>query len=112
MFAGLKTSMFSLLESFISNNSKSNNNSNNNKKDDSSLVVKNDKKTTTSIITNSNTDIVLSKSLKDVYISIVLSIITAIAVKCGEEDVSIVLGIVGSVLGTVIYIYSICIVYI
>ena len=37
--------------------------------------------------------------MKDASVVIVLSVITAIAVQCSEEDVSIVLGIVGSVLG-------------
>ena len=40
-----------------------------------------------------------SKSTKQAAIVAALSLITAIAFKCGEEDVSVVLGIVGSVLG-------------
>ena len=40
-----------------------------------------------------------SKETKQAAIVAALSLITAIAFKCGEEDVSVVLGIVGSVLG-------------
>ena len=36
---------------------------------------------------------------KDNAVRLVLAAITLIAVRCGEEDVSLVLGIVGSVLG-------------
>jgi hypothetical protein len=41
----------------------------------------------------------LSKEVKSLSTVAVLVAITAIAVQCGEEDVSIVLGFVGSVLG-------------
>ena len=40
-----------------------------------------------------------NKETKQAAIVAALSLITAIAFKCGEEDVSVVLGIVGSVLG-------------
>jgi amino acid permease len=76
MFAGLKSSMFSLLDSAAPSPS-------------ASMQQEQVKQTVA----------VDSKMLKTASIVAVLSIITSIAMKCGEEDVSLVLGIVGSVLG-------------
>ena len=47
---------------------------------------------------NSQNNSKRNKQIKVASIAI-LSLITSIAMKCGEEDVSIVLGIVGSVIG-------------
>ena len=64
MFAGLKSSMYNLIDTAVKPKSKSD-----------------------------------TKTLKTSGIITALAIISSIAFKCGEEDVSVVLGIVGSVLG-------------
>lgn len=84
MFAGLKTSLQSLLTTATS-----------------SVAPPHDGKN------KKQTNITKTKlnSFKLIAIPIVLSLITGIAIKCGEEDVSLVLGVVGSILGcTVAYI--------
>lgn len=76
MFAGLKSAMFNLLDAFYFKSAAPSSTSSNSK----------DQK----------------KFVQTVAIVTALASITAIAVKCGEEDVSVVLGIVGSVLGCVV----------
>ncbi|RYH28986.1 hypothetical protein EON65_10130 [archaeon] len=86
MFAGLKSAMFNLLDTFYF-------------KGAASQSVNGDNP-----LPSSNADKV-SKNKKFVQTSAIitaLASITSIAVKCGEEDVSVVLGIVGSVLGCVV----------
>ena len=77
MFAGLKSSMLSILK--IDNNNNKNEIKPNNKNN------------------NNNNKSIIDK--KTVAITTVLLLLTSIAIKCGEEDVSLVLGIVGSVIG-------------
>jgi sodium-coupled neutral amino acid transporter 11 len=76
MFAGLKSSMFSLIELNTAVSS-------------TNVQTKGIKSTVATV----------QNSVKTASIITVLGLITSIAFKCGEEDVSLVLGIVGSVLG-------------
>jgi len=76
MFAGLKSSMFSLIDS-------------NTAVSFTNAQTKGVKSTVATVQSN----------VKTASIVTVLGLITSIAFKCGEEDVSLVLGIVGSVLG-------------
>ena len=78
MFAGLKSSMIRILKLDTPVDS----------------MVKENKQ-----ISVKDNQINSKKSIKTVAITTVLIIITSIAIKCGEEDVSLVLGIVGSVIG-------------
>eukprot|EP01031_Cornospumella_fuschlensis_P027641 gene27641-33380_t len=76
MFAGLKSAMFNLLDTFYFKSKET--------AGDNGSSSKNKKFVQTAAIITA------------------LASITSIAVKCGEEDVSVVLGIVGSVLGCVV----------
>lgn len=80
MFAGLKSAMFSLMDGkpAVTN---------------ATPVVKG--KVPAAVVTSKKS----SELTKNMAIVAVVASITSIAVKCGEEDVSVVLGIVGSVLG-------------
>lgn len=77
MFAGLKSSMFSLMDSHASNKGQ----------------VSKGKQGNATVQPST------SKFAKNAAVVAALAAITSIAFKCGEEDVSVVLGIVGSVLG-------------
>lgn len=97
MFAGLKSAMFSLMDKMAHNDHRSPS------KDSSQLPLVPSKggsashgKGATSAIINNKPQRLWQKNLA---ITTVLASITAIAMQCGEEDVSVVLGIVGSVLG-------------
>jgi amino acid permease len=79
MFAGLKSSMFSLIDTATASKEK--------------VVAKGKGKAKAVVKGDGN------KQLKQAAIVAALSVITGIAFKCGEEDVALVLGIVGSVLG-------------
>lgn len=98
MFAGLKTSMVSLLEFSMSRSSSS---SNKPKEIVAAVDGDGEDKSMGIVVAVDGEGGVpkVAKSVKDASVVIVLSAITAIAVQCSEEDVSIVLGIVGSVLG-------------
>jgi Transmembrane amino acid transporter protein len=80
MFAGLKSSMYSLIDSATAP-----------KPLPASQRVKGK-----AVVKPPPAD---TKALKTGCVVAVLSVITSIAMVCGEEDVSLVLGIVGSVLG-------------
>lgn len=92
MFAGLKSSMFSLMETMSSKSQ--------------SLQPLQSSQSTIDQSHNSGSGIAVvsptsrvSKNQKTAAIITAMALITAVAVKCGEEDVSVVLGVVGSVLG-------------
>jgi len=97
MFAGLKSSMVSLLEFAMSRGSSSS------AKLEEIVAVHGEdgsvKLEEVVAVHGEDGGPTVAKSMKDASVVIVLSVITAIAVQCSEEDVSIVLGIVGSVLG-------------
>ena len=76
MFAGLKTSLRNLLPA-------------------PTLAIKTGPTTTTIVVATKTSDLWFKRGA----IPLVLALITGIAVKCSEEDVSVVLGLVGSVLG-------------
>jgi hypothetical protein len=80
MFAGLKSSMYSLIDSASTPKPPA-------------VVERVKGKAVVKLVPPAN------KLLKSSCIVAVLSVITSIAIQCGEEDVSLVLGIVGSVLG-------------
>lgn len=83
MFAGLKSSMYSLIDSATA------------PKTPAPLPLVNGRRQA-KVVAPVRAD---NKMLKTGCVVAVLSIITSIAFQCGEEDVSLVLGIVGSVLG-------------
>ena len=84
MFAGLKSSMFSLIDAAAGSGSKSG----------SKSVARNGRHSKDKVAAPG-----ASKQVKQAAVVAALSVITAIAFKCSEEDVSVVLGLVGSVLG-------------
>ena len=108
MFAGLKTSLKSLF--FNPTPTTTTTTTTTSKKPVANAKVNNNQKKdikskSTTTISNNNTVSPKIDIFKHVAIPIVLSMITGIAMKCGEEDVSLVLGVVGSILGcTVAYI--------
>jgi len=90
MFNGVKSSMFALMSSTSGSGSGSG----------SGAVVGATNNAKGKSSSNSSTvTLQETKQLRTAVVVAALSVITAVAFKCSEEDVSIVLGIVGSVLG-------------
>eukprot|EP01038_Epipyxis_sp_PR26KG_P004634 gene4634-6513_t len=92
MFAGVKSSLLNLIMPQVLINNSTN------------LNTATKSKTARTIPTSNNDNVNIknndaSKSTSTVIILAVFSLITAVGIKCGEEDVSVVLGIVGSLLG-------------